>query len=70
VPRDDGAYSNRASRKVRKNTGRAVIDRPYNGALYEFLNPEAKEEAKGTVHATFLLNFFDELRRRAPAARN
>ena len=34
-----------------------------------FLNPEAKEETKGTVHATFLLNFFDELRRRAPVAR-
>jgi Tol biopolymer transport system component len=29
--------------------------------------PYATEEDKGTVHVTFLLNFFDELRRRAPA---
>ena len=27
---------------------------------------EVKEEEKGTVHVTFLLNFFDELRRRVP----
>jgi len=29
--------------------------------------PEATSEQKGSVHATFLLNFFDELRRRVPA---
>jgi serine/threonine-protein kinase len=31
--------------------------------------PDAKEEERGTVHVTFLLNFFDELRRRAPAGK-
>ncbi|MFI5105946.1 MAG: hypothetical protein ACHP79_13560, partial [Terriglobales bacterium] len=31
-----------------------------------FLN-QNKAEEKGNVHVTFLLNFFDELRRRAPA---
>jgi serine/threonine protein kinase/roadblock/LC7 domain-containing protein len=30
---------------------------------------DAKDEEKGTVHVTFLLNFFDELRRRAPAGK-
>jgi len=29
--------------------------------------PEATSEQKGSVDATFLLNFFDELRRRVPA---
>jgi len=31
--------------------------------------PEAKDEGKGSVHVTFLLNFFDELRRRAPVSK-
>jgi serine/threonine-protein kinase len=31
-----------------------------------FPNPNAAEDAKGNVHAMFLLNFFDELRRRVP----
>ena len=33
--------------------------------------PEIKPtiEEKGNVHVTFLLNFFDELRRRAPTAK-
>jgi hypothetical protein len=29
--------------------------------------PEATAEDKGAVHVTFLLNFFDELRRTVPA---
>ena len=28
--------------------------------------PEAEEEEKGSVHVTFLLNFFDELLRKVP----
>ena len=32
-----------------------------------FLSPEASAEKQGTLHVTFLLNFFDELRRRLPA---
>jgi serine/threonine-protein kinase len=35
-----------------------------------FPDLEATAAAKETVHVTFLLNFFDELRRRAPAAKN
>jgi predicted Ser/Thr protein kinase len=31
-----------------------------------FPRPEATKEANGSVHVTFLLNFFDELRRRLP----
>ena len=31
-----------------------------------FSLPEAAGEQKGAVHVTFLLNFFDELRRRVP----
>jgi hypothetical protein len=34
-----------------------------------FTMPEATGLDKGSVHVTFLLNFFDELRRRAPAAK-
>lgn len=34
-----------------------------------FLNAEPPAETKGTVHVTFLLNFFDDLRRRAPVQR-
>jgi Tol biopolymer transport system component len=33
-----------------------------------FPRPEAGGQEKGSVHATFLLNFFDELRRRVPIA--
>ena len=31
--------------------------------------PEAAAPGKGSVHVTFLLNFFDELQRRIPAGR-
>jgi hypothetical protein len=31
--------------------------------------PEATAEDKGPAHVTFLLNFFDELRRRVPAGK-
>jgi hypothetical protein len=31
-----------------------------------FPRPEASNEKQGNVRVTFLLNFFDELRRRAP----
>jgi Tol biopolymer transport system component/predicted Ser/Thr protein kinase len=34
-----------------------------------FPRPEATGEQKGSVHVTVLLNFFDELRRRAPAGK-
>jgi hypothetical protein len=31
-----------------------------------FHRPEAATDSKGNLHVTFLLNYFDELRRRAP----
>jgi serine/threonine-protein kinase len=34
-----------------------------------FPRPEAATQAKGNLHVTFLLNYFDELRRRAPAGK-
>jgi len=34
-----------------------------------FPNPSAASEQTGDVHVTFLLNFFDELRRRVPAGK-
>jgi hypothetical protein len=34
-----------------------------------FPNQNAPAEEKGSVHMTFLLNFFDELRRRAPVSK-
>jgi hypothetical protein len=34
-----------------------------------FPMPEASAENKGPAHVTFLLNFFDELRRRAPVGK-
>jgi serine/threonine-protein kinase len=34
-----------------------------------FRAPEATERGKASVHVTFLLNFFDELRRRIPAGK-
>jgi hypothetical protein len=34
-----------------------------------FLDPKPPTEKSSTLHVTFLFNFFDELRRRAPAAR-
>ena len=37
-----------------------------DGKRFVVVQPEASEP-KGPVHVTFLLNFFDELRRRAPA---
>ncbi len=42
---------------------------PDGTRLLALLNPERKEAEKGPVIATFLLGFFDELRRRAPAGK-
>lgn len=34
-----------------------------------FARPESGEGKQGNVHVTFLLNFFDEVRRRVPAGK-
>ena len=39
-----------------------------DGKRFVVLQPEASEQ-KGPQHVTFLLNFFDELRRRAPVGK-
>jgi hypothetical protein len=38
-----------------------------DGKRFALVQPET--ESKGSAHVTFLLNFSDELRRRAPAGR-
>jgi hypothetical protein len=43
-------------------------DRAPDGKRFALLQPEASEQ-KGPQHVTFLLNFFDELRRRAPVGK-
>jgi Tol biopolymer transport system component len=40
-----------------------------DGARIAAVVPLATEETKGSVHVTFLLNFFDELRRRVPVGK-
>ncbi|HYM09197.1 MAG TPA: hypothetical protein VEU62_00620, partial [Bryobacterales bacterium] len=50
--------------------GTSNLDLAPDGKRFAVLTaPEAAGGEKGTVHVTFLLNFFDELRRRAPATR-
>ena len=39
-----------------------------DGERFAVVQPEASEQ-KGPLHVTFLLNFFDELRRRAPVGK-
>ncbi len=40
-----------------------------DGKRVAFFPRSAEGQSKGSLHATFLLNFFDELRRRAPASK-
>ncbi len=40
------------------------MDLAPDGQRFAVLPSEVAEEGKGSVHATFLLNFFDELHRR------
>jgi Tol biopolymer transport system component len=42
---------------------------PDGKRLAVFPAPDAKEGEKGSLHVTFLLNFFDELRRRVPTGK-
>ena len=55
--------------RIRDFAGVANFDvAPDGKRLAVFPLPEAKEEEKGSVHVTFLLNFFDELRRKVPTS--
>jgi Tol biopolymer transport system component len=50
------------------NNGLWNLDIALDGRRFVVLNPpESRREEPDTVHATILLNFFDELRRRLPA---
>jgi Tol biopolymer transport system component len=51
----------------KKNMG-DYFDLAPDGKRFALLQPEASEQ-KGPQHVTFLLNFFDELRRRVPAGK-
>src|SRR5262245_23538142 len=43
---------------------------PTGGALQSSAIPARPTAAKGTVHMTFLLNFFDQLQHQAPEAKH
>jgi hypothetical protein len=45
------------------------IDLAPDGKHFAIFPQAQAEERKGNVHVTFLLNFFDEVRRRVPVAR-
>jgi hypothetical protein len=52
------------------DTGNRYFDlAPYGKRFAVFPVREASDEKQGNVHVTFLLNFFDELRRKAPAGK-
>jgi serine/threonine-protein kinase len=49
-------------------SGTSNLDLAPDGKRFAVLGtPENAGPEKGSVHATFLMNFFDELRRRVPA---
>ena len=50
-----------------RNPGRTYFDLAPDGKRFAvFPSAEANEDKQGSVRVTFLLNFFDELRRKAP----
>jgi hypothetical protein len=57
----------RWSSKAISFTGFVNLDLHPDGKRFAVLaSPETTGEDKGSLHVTFLLNFFDELRRRVP----
>jgi serine/threonine-protein kinase len=55
--------------QIRQPSAAMFLDLAPDGKRFAvFPMPEAKPEEKGSVHVTFLLNFFDEVRRRAPVS--
>ena len=56
--------------QVRATAAVANLDLAPDGKRFAiFPMPEAKTEEQGSVHVTFLLNFFDELRRKVPTGK-
>ena len=55
--------------KLTNPTNDQNFDLSPDGTTIEALAPAAAGENRASVHVTFLLNFFDELRRKAPPGR-
>ena len=60
-------WSDRPTRSVGAFLSYALAPDGQHFAVFQL--PETTAEGKGAAHVTFLLNFFDELRRRAPAGK-
>jgi hypothetical protein len=57
------------SEKQIRNPGRTYFDLAPDGKRFAvFPRAETSEDKQGSVRVTFLLNFFEELRRRVPAS--
>jgi len=52
--------------QIRRTSVATNFDLAPDGRRVAFFPRAAEEQSKGSLHATFLLNFFDELRRRMP----
>ena len=52
--------------RISSNLGTAYFDLAPDGRILTSVSPTDTPERKESVHVTFLLNFFDELKRRAP----
>ena len=53
--------------RISSNMGRAIFDLTPDGQrVLTYVNPVDTVEQRSSVHVTFLLNFFDDLRRRLP----
>ena len=51
---------------VRQTTALIQLDLAPDGTRFAVLPRDAAADEKGSVHATFILDFFDELHRRLP----
>ncbi len=59
-----------SDRQILDAGGRRYFDLAPDGKRFAVLaRPETNEEKPGNVHITFLLNFFDDLRRRMPTGK-
>ena len=52
--------------QIRRTSVAQNFDLAPDGKRVAFFPRPAEDQSKGSLHATFLLNFFDELRRRVP----
>lgn len=57
------------SNKPISYTGFANLDLHPDGKRFAVLGPDTAGEDKGSLHVTFLLNFYNEVRRRVPVGK-